>query len=81
MAIRIIDMRESTCGNNNFAIWDTVIYRFVEFNGEQSFDGVEGLKECFNDEPESTPNQHRDEQFLERVIGLLPDWAKEPTDY
>jgi len=69
--IRIIDMRESTSGNKSFAIWDTVVDRFVEVDGVQSFDGCHELVEMYKKDKTG-----RRLPELGRVVGLLPDWAR-----
>ena len=70
--IRIIDMREATCGEQAFAVWDTVVDRFVEVDGCQSFDGAGDLVELYKKDD----TEYRLPK-LGRILGLLPDWAKD----
>ena len=67
--IRIVDMREATSCDGSFSVWDTVKSRFVEVLGEQSWDGESDFRECVR----MAGNEDFD---VERIVSLLPEWAK-----
>lgn len=68
--LRIVDMREATSMKRGFAVWDTVVSRFVTLNGDQAFDGEDDLRTCAKTQAASTRYD------VERIVSLLPDWAK-----
>lgn len=68
--LRIVDMREATSMERGFAVWDTVVSRFVTLNGDQAFDGEDDLRACAKAHTASTWYD------VERIVSLLPDWAK-----
>lgn len=76
--LRIIDMREATSSGNSFAVWNTVSDRFLLINGEQSFDGE--LDFCVNAEYHAK-RRGRPVVDVERVLGLLPFWAKDQSSF
>ena len=49
-------------GDRRFAFYDTVIDKFVELMGEQTWDSVEDLQSCFDS------SQHND--LRDRLVGL-----------
>lgn len=63
-------MREAASLPRGFAVWDTVVSRFVTLHGDQAFDGEEALRAC--------ANAHTAVTFydVERIVSLLPDWAR-----
>ena len=67
--IRIVDMREATSCDRSFSVWDTVTSRFVEVAGEQSWDGESDLRECVR-------MAGQNDVDVERIVSLLPGWAK-----
>ena len=68
--LRIIDMRKATCGERDFSVWDTVTDRFLEINGEQSFDGLPDFLELFD-----AGNHNMSPGVRDRIQSLIPEWA------
>ena len=84
--LRLVDLRGAGTGHR-FAIWDTVVDRFVEIDGDQAWDSWKGdlqpLKESKekrmkgNADWEELGRIHGELEMLERVRWLLPLWARE----
>jgi hypothetical protein len=67
--IRIVDMRESASLSQGFSVWDTVVDKFLIVDGDQVFDGERDFRLCVKSDANSAID-------AERVVGLLPEWAK-----
>jgi hypothetical protein len=68
--LRIVDMREATSMERGFAVWDTVVSRFVTLHGDQAFDGENDLRACAKAHTATTWYD------VDRIASLLPGWAK-----
>lgn len=64
--LRIVDMRDATSQDQGFAVWDTVRDEFLSQNGCLTWDGESDFRESID----------WDESLVNRICGLLPDWAK-----
>jgi len=83
--LRLVDLRGAGTGHR-FAIWDTVVDRFVEIDGDQAWDSWKGdlqpLKESKekrmkgNADWEELGRIHKELAILDRVRWLLPPWAR-----
>jgi hypothetical protein len=69
--IRFIDLRGAGTGYR-FAFWDTVTSSFMELGGDQAWDDEADLVDSIGEEGK--------EAIAKRLIGLMPDWAKEPGE-
>jgi len=81
--IRFVDIgRQINCnpdGPRQFAIWDTIVDRFVTLNGEQVWDSFEEFK--YDAEVALSYNEPVPRDVINRVKGLCPEWAlKEVKD-
>lgn len=78
--IRIVDMRDATSGDHAFAIYDTVISRFVDIDGCTDWDGSEEFSEAIAVVSRTSPvwRGMNNLELLSRVLGLLPKWAVTP---
>jgi hypothetical protein len=63
--IRFIDLTGQICdGEKEFAFFDTVTGRFIDVNGEQTWDTVEDLKSVYTGKD------------IDRYLNLIPEHFK-----
>ena len=68
--LRIVDMRQAASMEQGFAVWDTVVSRFVTLHGDQAFDGEDDFRACAKAHTAATWYD------VDRIVSLLPEWAK-----
>lgn len=56
-------------GYDEFAFFDTTIDRFIEIDGQQVFESIQDLKDAFL-------SDKRGQQFLDRLLGLIPTYVR-----
>ena len=71
--IRFIDLGKQIAEDHNdpdwpreFALYDTLEARFIDFSGQQIFDSHEDLLEQMDDE---------DSSYVKRIVDLIPAWV------
>lgn len=76
--IRFIDLRSqiyiSDYSSVVFAFFDTIVDRFIEFDGEQCWGSRQEFIDAYKADPKSKPSGSRP---LHRFISLMPEWVTE----